>query len=192
MKNGIIKNFIFEPSMDEEEMEVIYYGMQIMGSSILTFLILILIGMSLGYTISAFIYLSTLILLRRNIGGYHSKTYLECLSITILNFLIIVFLEKRLNQNSKEILAIIFLFYSAIKIYTAKPMIHKNRVVNKEAINKSIIKKDRWLTFILILTTICHILTVLELINGINYFFTINASLLIVALSIKNPSRSKS
>lgn len=177
--------------MNEEEIEVIYYGMQIIGSSILTLLIVILIGISMGQGISALIYLSTLVLLRRNIGGYHSKTYLGCLSITILNFLIIVFLGKILNQNLKEILAIIFLIYSTIKLYTVKPMMHKNRIVAKSTINKSIIRKDKCLAIILALATICHLSTTLGLINGTNYFFTNNASLMIVALSINNSDKKE-
>ena len=178
--------------MDEEKVEVIYYGMQIIGSSILTFLIIIIVGMIIGQGVSALIYVSTLILLRRNLGGYHSKTYLGCLSIIIFNFLIIVFLGKILNHNLKEILGIIFLIYSTIRLYTVKPMIHKNRIVNKDIINKSTIKKDKWLTVILTLATICHLLTALDLINGTNYFFTINASLMIVALSANNPIQKKS
>jgi accessory gene regulator B len=187
-----VKNLICEPTMGEEEVEVIYYGIQIIGSNILTFLIITLVGMSMGQCISALIYLSTLILLRRNLGGYHSKTYLGCLFITILSFLIIVFLGEILNRNLKEIFAIIFLIYSAIKIYIVKPVIHKNRVVNKDTIYKNIIKKDKWLTGFLILATLSYLLTELGLINGIDYFFSINASLMAVALSINSPIQLKS
>jgi len=131
--------------MNEDEAEIIFYGMKIIGTSILTSLIVILIGIIMGQAVSAVIYLGTLILLRRNVGGYHSKTYLGCLFITSLNFMIIVFLEKWLNQNLKEI------------------------------INKSNTKKDIWLSIILALATICYVSTVVGLLDEINYFLPLVA-----------------
>lgn len=189
--NQFIRTCILQSTIDEDEIEVISYGMQIIGTSILSSLVIILIGMIMGQTISAIIYLSILILLRRNMGGYHSKTFLGCLFITSLNFIIIVILEKGLNRNIKEILGILFIVYSTIKIYMARPMVHKNRIVNEDIINKSNIKKDKWLSAILTLATVCHALIVLGLINEINYFFAISSSLMVVALSINNKTREE-
>ncbi|WP_313755935.1 MULTISPECIES: accessory gene regulator B family protein [Tissierella] len=191
MINQFIRYCFSQSTMDEDEAEIIFYGMKIIGTSILTSLIVILIGIIMGQAVSAVIYLGTLILLRRNVGGYHSKTYLGCLFITSLNFMIIVFLEKWLSNNLKEIIGIIFIIYATIKIYLSKPIVHKNRIVNQEIINKSNTKKDEWLSVILALATICHILTVLGLVNEINYFFAISSSLMIVALSINNKTKGE-
>ncbi len=163
--------------------------MKIIGTSILTSLVIILIGIIMRQPMSAIIYLSVLILLRRNMGGYHSKTYLGCLFVTSLNFIIIALLEKWLDRNLKEIIGIIFIIYSTIRIYTTKPMVHKNRIVNEDVIDKSNIKKDKWLSVILALATVCHALTVLGLVSEINYFFAISSSLMIVALSINTKTR---
>ncbi len=186
MIDKFIKSCILQSAIDEDEVEVIFYGMKIIGTSILTSLVIILIGIIMRQPMSAIIYLSVLILLRRNMGGYHSKTYLGCLFVTSLNFIIIALLEKWLDRNLKEIIGIIFIIYSTIRIYIAKPMVHKNRIVNEDIIDKSTIKKDKWLSIILALATICHALTVLGLVNEINYFFAISSSLMIVALSINN------
>ncbi len=93
MAGQFIRSCILQSTMDKDEIEVISYGIKIIETSILTSLVIILIGMIMGQTVSVIIYLSVLILFRRNISGYHSKTYLECLLITNLNF-IIIFLEK--------------------------------------------------------------------------------------------------
>lgn len=186
MISQFIRSCFSQLTTDEDEIEVMFYGMKIIGTSILTALVIILIGMSMGQVVSAVIYLSVLILLRRNVGGYHSRTYLGCLFVTSLNFIIIVFLEKWLNQNLKEIIGILFIIYATIKIYLSKPTVHKNRIVNEEIINKSNTKKDIWLSIILALATICHVLTVVGLVDEINYFFAISSSLMIVALSINN------
>ncbi|WP_353094950.1 accessory gene regulator B family protein [Tissierella praeacuta] len=186
MISQFIKSCFSQLTTDEDEIEVMFYGMKIIGTSILTALVVILIGMSMGQVASAVIYLSVLILLRRNVGGYHSKTYLGCLFITCLNFIVIVFLEKWLDQNLKEIIGILFIIYATIKIYLSRPTVHKNRIVNEEIINKSNTKKDIWLSIILALATICHALTVMGLVDEINYFFAVSSSLMIVALSINN------
>lgn len=191
MINQFIRTCISSSTIDQDDIQVISYGMLIIGTSILSSLVIILIGMIMGQTISAIIYLSILILLRRNMGGYHSKTFLGCLFITSLNFLIIVLLKKGLNRNTKEILGILFIVYSTIKIYMTRPMVHKNRIVNEDIIVKSNIKKDKWLSIILALATVCHALTALGLINEINYFFAISSSLMVVALSINSKAREE-
>lgn len=171
-------------STTDDEIEIILYGMKIIGTSMLTALIIVLIGIIIGQTIPSIIYLGVLILLRRNMGGYHSKTYLGCLFITALNFIIIGLLEIYLNSTLKQILGIIFIIYSTVKIYTTKPIVHINRTVNEDTINKSIAKKDKWLSAILVLATICHVLVVLDIVGVLNYFFAISSSLMVVALSI--------
>lgn len=147
--------------------------------------------MILGQPISAVIYLGILIMLRKNVGGYHCKTYLGCLSITILNFMIIVFLENRLKQNFKEIVGVIFIIYSTIKIYSTTPKAHKNRTINKFTIESCNTKKNFYLGVILFITYIIHILIKLGFKSYVRYFFAIGASLMIVALSINKTNNFK-
>lgn len=184
MINNIINNFVLETFKDEEEAEIISYGLKILGTNILTAVIILLSGIIIDKPISAIIYLCVLILLRRNVGGYHSKTYLGCLSLTMLNFMIIVFLENNLKQSYKEIIGIIFVIYSTVKIYTTTPQVHKNRIINEKTIDRCNIKKNINLSIILFVTLIIHAFGKLNFINGINYFFAISSSLMIVALSV--------
>ncbi|MGO1469843.1 MAG: accessory gene regulator B family protein, partial [Tissierella sp.] len=115
--------------------------LKILGTSILTAMVVLLSGIISGQPISAIIYLSVLILLRKNVGGYHSSTYLGCLSLTILNFMLIILLQINLKQNYKEVIGIIFIIYSTIKIYMIKPQVNQNRIINDEVINICNFKK---------------------------------------------------
>ena len=184
MLSKFIKDYASQVFKDEDEIEIILYGLKILGTSILTAMVILLSGIIVGQPISAIIYLCVLILLRRNIGGYHSKTYLGCLFITSLNFLIIVLLQNILKQSYQEAIGMIFIIYSTIKIYAARPQAHENRVINKESIYKCGLKKDLNLSIILFVALIFHISGKLEVYNGINYFFAISSSLMIVSLSI--------
>lgn len=179
----LIKNYSMQ-TYEEEELEFIVYGLKILGTSILTSIIILLSGIILGQPISAVIYLSILIMLRRNVGGYHSKTYLGCLFITIISFFIIILLENVLIHNHKEIIGIIFIIYSTIKIYMTIPHAHKNRIINKETIENCNTKKNLNLSIILFIALVSHIFIRLDFKDYINYFFVISSSLAIVALSI--------
>lgn len=185
MIGKIIKNYL-EQSNEDKEVEVILYGMKILGTSILTAMVIIILGIITGQAVSAIIYLSILILLRRNMGGYHSKTYVGCILITSLNFLLIVFMKGLLYEGVREILGIIFLIFSTVRIYKSKPSVHKNRIVNKDTIEKSNIKKNKSLSIIVFIATMCYIFQLIGLIEKCNYFVDISISLIIVALSIKN------
>lgn len=179
-----IEYYALQTSKDKDEIEIITYGLKILGSTFLTSVLIILSGVIIGHPISSLIYLSILFLLRRNVGGYHSKTYLGCLCITILNFLIVVLLENNLKQDYKEVLGIVFIIYSAIKIYSITPQVHKNRVINEETIEICNLKKNRNLSIILSIALINNIFVRIGLLYNINYFFIISTSLMIVALSV--------
>lgn len=186
MINQLIKNTISTVSTDEDELELAIYGIKIIASNILTFIILLSIGFLVREPISALIYLGVLVSLRRNMGGYHSKTYLGCLSITSLNFIIIAVIGKLLSFDLKEIIGIILIIYSSIKIHISKPVVHKNRIVKKDTIQISNKRKDRWLNIILISATILYVITRLELMDMINHFFAISSSLMVVAVTAKS------
>ena len=185
MTNQLVKKYL-EKFNEPEEVEVVVYGLKIVGSSMLTAMIIILLGIIMGQTATSIIYLSILILLRRNVGGYHSKTYIGCLLITSLNFLLMVFIGSILYGDTKEIIGIIFLVFSTVKIYKTRPSVHKNKVVDEGTLEKSNIKKNKALSIIVFIAIISYIFVHIGLIKECNYFFDISISLIIVALSTRN------
>lgn len=185
MTSQPIKKYL-EKAIEPEEAEVVVYGLKIVGSSMLTAMIIILLGLIKGQTVSAFIYLTILILLRRNVGGYHSNTYIGCLLITSLNFLLMVFIGSILHGDTKEIIGIVFLVFSTVKIYKTRPSVHKNKVVDEETIGKSNLKNNIALSIIVFIAIIFYIFTHMGLIKECDYFFDISISLIIVALSTRN------
>lgn len=186
MIDQLIKNTISIVSSDEDELELAMYGIKILSSNILTFLIVLMIGILLKEPISALIYLAILVALRRNMSGYHSKTYLGCLSITSLNFIIIAVIGKFLSIDFKEIIGLVFIIYSSIKIHISKPIVHKNRVVKDDTIQICDERKNKWLTIILVSATILYMMAKSGLIDWMEYFFAVSSSLMVVAVTIKS------
>lgn len=186
MINQLIKNTISIVSSDNDDLELAMYGIKILSSNSLTFLIVLTIGFLLKEPTVAIIYLTVLVALRRNMGGYHSKTYLGCLSITSLNFIIIVVIGRFLGPELKEIIGLMFIIYSSIKIHISKPIVHKNRVVKDDTIQICDERKNKWLTIILVSATILYMMAKSGLIDGMGYFFAISSSLMVVAVTIKS------
>lgn len=185
MESQLIRRYL-ERVNEPEEVEVVIYGLIILGSNMLTAMIIILLGIIMGQKATSIIYLSILILLRRNVGGYHSKTYIGCLLITSLNFFLIIFLGSILHGYAREIIGIVLLIFSTVKIYKPRPIVHKNKVVDEGTLAKSNIKKNKALSIIVFIAIISYIFDYIGLIKECNYFFDISISLIIVALSTRN------
>jgi accessory gene regulator protein AgrB len=170
---------------DEADAEVILYGMKIIISHFISVMVVLVCALLLHSLDIAAIYLVTLLLLRRNVGGYHCKTYLGCLLTTTIAFMLIALTNIWFAQGVKEILGISFLLYSVIKIVNIKPIINKNRIVNETTIEKSNKKKTKYVSILIIVSTILHLLGRMGIINGYDYFYAISSSMLVIALSIE-------
>lgn len=171
-----------------EEKEIIIYGLKIMGSNFLTIFLIIILSLYIKQFEISIIYLSVLILLRRNTGGYHAKTYMGCLLTTVTGFVMIAFLNNKLNQDFKIIIGTSFLIYSILKIYITRPQVNKNKFVKEETIVKSNKRKNKWLIIFALLSCISYILVEINIIANYKYFFSINSSLMLIAISMKNIS----
>lgn len=170
---------------DEAETEIILYGMKIIASHLITVMVVLICGLLLHSLDIAVIYLVTLLLLRRNVGGYHCKTYVGCLLTTTMAFILIALTNRWADQGVKEILGISFLIYSMIKIYRTKPLVNKNRAVSDGTIEKCNNKKTRYLSMLIITATIFHLLGKENIFDGYDYFYAISSTMMVIAFSIK-------
>lgn len=180
----VFNRFIVEDE-DEEEAAIILYGMKIIASHFITVMVVFFCGLLLHSLDIAIIYLSILFLLRRNVGGYHCKTYVGCLLTTTIAFILIALTNRWATQGVKEILGISFLIYSVIKIYSIKPILNKNRIVSDGTIERSNKKKTKWLSILIIIAIILHSLSRGNVFNGYDYFYAISSSMMVIAFSIK-------
>lgn len=94
MESQHIRKYL-EKVNEPEEVEVAVYGLKIIGSNILTAIIIILLGLIIGQTVSAFIYLTILILLRKM---KNNKNILLC----ILGSFILSLANNPMFQYAKQ------------------------------------------------------------------------------------------
>lgn len=69
--------------IEEDEKEILVYGLQLIISSLLGVSVLLMIGAALGRLTDTIIFLVTFIILRMYSGGYHANSYLKC-NITLI------------------------------------------------------------------------------------------------------------
>jgi len=114
---------------DEDEAEVIVYGMELLISTILEALAILAIGIIAGKTLETLAFFAAFMPLRLNAGGYHAKTHLKCFCGVLMiyaAFLLIQFLVPLWMVSN---LLLIITFVSAIPIFLLAPLPDKNKPI---------------------------------------------------------------
>lgn len=123
---------VIELTQEEHDIEVVSYGMQILGDGIKTILIIIILGILVGHLVESVIYLGFSLLGTCIMGGYHCKTQGRCLLCTVLLWGIMLYLSATLQMSSvssflKYILCVILL----IVLFLA-PAQNVNKLLSKK------------------------------------------------------------
>lgn len=172
LSDMISSEFVKHKIISEDAKEVYKYGVEITLSSIIGFLITVIIGMLFNSLIHTMIFYVIFISLRSMTGGYHAKTYLKCNFIfTTITLFVIVFSKAASEINrSINLLTFLFLPSETIIIWLA-PV---------ENINKPIEKKKRvyWKITAVITSILLYVLSLLLYINQ----HTIEATVIVITV----------
>lgn len=79
---------------DKETQEVAVYGIEISLSSIVNYILILIVGMCVHSVFSAFLFLIVFNGMRKYIGGYHCSTYSKCNVTLCLIFALVQFFSK--------------------------------------------------------------------------------------------------
>ena len=120
LSNKIV-NFFFCDFEDEDEKEIYKYGVQIILSTAVNIVIVMIIGLLLNMLLESIIYLMTLAIIRSFTGGYHANTYFKCNLILSVNLIAVLIISNLLlsYQNTLliwgSVINVIFLIVVIIK-----------------------------------------------------------------------------
>lgn len=113
------------------------YGFEITISTILNFLLVLIIGAVTFHFIESIVFLITFILLRMCTGGYHASTYFRCNLLMCCSFLSLIliydFISSKFDFTFIIILSQMLFFSVAI---TCCPIEHINKPLKSEAKRK--------------------------------------------------------
>ena len=128
--NAIKKN---TKDIDQEKLEIIYYGLYIFFSDILKTAIILSIAFILGITSYVIVFLIFFGVFRGFAGGVHSKTWLGCLVTNSLITYSIVYLSMFLSFASPIVISFAILPLTLSIVYFYAPADHENKpVVSKK------------------------------------------------------------
>ncbi len=115
--------------IDEEEADIYQYGFESILSTILGFIITLLIGVILKMVIMSIIYYGIFVAVRQMTGGYHADSYLKCNITFSLVTLFVLGMTKLIcisQTYSLPIHSLIFII-SAICIWRFAPVENPNK-----------------------------------------------------------------
>lgn len=124
LSNSIALFLYKKKVIDDEELTVCQYGFEIIISTIIGFLLVLLSGIILDETIEALLFYVLFIGVRLFTGGYHATTHFKC-KITLLICCLSVLIASKYLPNS-IILQIILLSVYLTAVFLFSPIEHIN------------------------------------------------------------------
>lgn len=141
------KNMIIETEYEE----VYAYGIEILLSTILNFIVAFIIALISHEFVACLINLTAFVTIRIYAGGYHADTHLGCMTTLVGVLLIFIFVIKLVSLKLMMILSPIMLIISAIIIFKYAPVEHPNKPLSdKKKLKlrrKALISLSIWILF---------------------------------------------
>lgn len=116
-----------------EEAEVCQYGLEIMLSTLLGTMIVLLIGALLGVFCLSIFYCAVFVLLRQLTGGYHADTYFKCNLFSGLLSFAVLGLTRILSTYGLYSwgLHLLLILFSVLTIAAYAPLDNPNKTLNR-------------------------------------------------------------
>lgn len=144
---GRISNYLIKREVvSREEKDVYEYGFQILLSTILGILIVLILGLAANSLITSLIFIAVFCSLRFKCGGYHANSYLTCNIVFTMVFMIVLLVEK----FSEKVLispAILFMIYllGFFVMYMYAPVENVNKPLDEDEKRKG--KRESYILY---------------------------------------------
>lgn len=185
LANKIVRHYISKNKIEKEHEEVYVYSFELLISTILNLLIILIISIATKLIIEGIIFSLCFMVIRSLAGGYHSNTHWGCLLTLLIIFSIYVMLYKLIDLEVIFYMSIVMIVVSAAIPVVApvdsinKPLTIKEYKRNKK---KSIIA---YIVFVLIWAVIICFEKTIRYAFAISYPLFVITLMLIIGL-IKN------
>lgn len=115
--------------IDEEETDIYQYGFESILSTILGFIITLLIGVILKMVIMSVIYYGIFVVVRQMTGGYHADSYLKCnIAFSLVTFFVLGMTKLIcVSQTYSLPIHLLIFIISAICIWRFAPVENSNK-----------------------------------------------------------------
>lgn len=133
LSSKISSKFVEHKIITEDMVDIYKYGVEITISSIIGFILILIIGLIFKSLMQALIFYIIFIILRSFTGGYHASSYLKCNLIFSIVASLVIFFSKAATEVrfSTSIINILFLPALSVFIWLA-PIENPNKLIEKK------------------------------------------------------------
>lgn len=133
-----LADFLCEKEIIEKEQKPIYkYGIEIIISSMIGFLLIFTIGLIFGMLIKACIFYMVFVYTRIYTGGYHASSYLKCNMVLLIIYLWVLFFSEMLISSYSIIVHLMILIMYISSIFGFAPITNANKPMGEDEIKKN-------------------------------------------------------
>ena len=142
--------FISNGVIDERDREKFDYCYEVMLSTLLNVLAVVLIGAVTGFLLQTVYFLAAFVLLKNTVGGYHACSHLGCFLCTLCTYLAFRLLGAFLPADVLPMLSVLLASFAAVTVFLLAPVGTENKPLGrKQAVR---LKRDsRLLVFLIVL-----------------------------------------
>lgn len=139
-------------------LEVYSYGLQLVFQNLFIIASILIISALIDSIGKGIIYIVIYVSLKVTCGGYHAKKAIGCYFVSIINYLLVVFINTLL-ANCQVNKAIFLMMYMVLCLYLFfnRPLINRNHKVRQKAIKKNKYISIVILSVILIFLLFCYV-----------------------------------
>ncbi|NCB43986.1 MAG: hypothetical protein EOM59_15410 [Clostridia bacterium] len=137
VSNSIVRKMIDRQAIMENEYELYDYGLQVIISSLVSFISAMAVGFVFQLSLAMFVFLICFALMRMYSGGYHAQSYLICyFELLALSVIIMITIKgmENLPVDLIKIFLTLFTIVSTLIIYAFAPVDHENAQLSEQEI----------------------------------------------------------
>lgn len=180
LTNQITQSLLKKNIISNEEKELYDYGLFMIISYLVFFLISILFGIVLNISFSSILFYISFCLVRNFAGGIHANTEIKCDIITTISILISEILIKVFIDYNLVMIALIMLIISLLCLFVIKPVATSQKEINKQETLRFHKKVIVFTFLILIISVISFVLDIYSITISLSMSLSLAAILLVL------------
>ena len=188
LSNKIVKCFVKQSNISDDEQELYQYGFFILFSQILYFIIALIIGILCEVILESIIFYIAFQFIRRYAGGYHASTETRCEIFSTLSILACIVVIKLSKTYDFQTVLLLIAMLSAVCIFVFCPLDTPEKPLSDKEFNY--FRKVSWLIlFVIVAAIIVSYVFKFQIVTVPCCLSLILESILLVAGKIKRVSQ---
>lgn len=190
LSRNLVKILLLKHHITEEDEELYVYGLFMLFSQFIYFIITCVIGLLFNCILESIIFYVAFQFIRKYAGGYHASTEIRCEIMTTLSITLCIFVIRLSKTYNFQTAVFLIAFLSAICIFVLGPLDTPEKPLSKKEF-KYFRKVSRIILIIIVSAIIISYFAELNLLFAPCCMSLVLESILIIAGKIKKVSQKR-